>query len=109
MLLGPHLRCAVLFPSGPSQAAHPCRACRVLQEAVEQLAHNSEDGMWIKLGGCHLADSKLKKVGAGHFLEKGPGIHSRHSERACACLQPSLRRRYFSRPQLASLRAELAS
>jgi len=33
-----------------------------LQAAVEQLAHNSEDSMWVKLGGCHLADGKLKKV-----------------------------------------------
>ncbi|KAL4421761.1 hypothetical protein ABPG77_009744 [Micractinium sp. CCAP 211/92] len=35
---------------------------RRFQEAVDQLSHNSEDGMWIKLGGCHLADGKMKKL-----------------------------------------------
>ncbi|EFN51630.1 hypothetical protein CHLNCDRAFT_140055 [Chlorella variabilis] len=31
-------------------------------EAVEVLSHNSEDGMWVKLSGCHLADGKMKKL-----------------------------------------------
>ncbi|KAL4431459.1 hypothetical protein ABPG75_006715 [Micractinium tetrahymenae] len=35
---------------------------RRFQEAVDHLSHNSEDGMWVKLGGCHLADGKLKKL-----------------------------------------------
>lgn len=43
---------------------HVCcsAAPNALQAAIEQLAHNSEDSMWVKLGGCHLADGKLKKV-----------------------------------------------
>ena len=36
--------------------------CLWVQEAVDQLSHNSEESMWVKLSGCHLADSKLKKV-----------------------------------------------
>ena len=36
-----------------------------MQETVELLSHNSEDSMWVKLSWCHLADGKLKKVGAG--------------------------------------------
>ena len=40
----------------------------LFQEAVDQLSHNSEDSMWVKLGGCHLADGKLKKVGAAPAL-----------------------------------------
>ncbi|KAI3424317.1 hypothetical protein D9Q98_009870 [Chlorella vulgaris] len=35
---------------------------RRLQEAVDHLSHNSDDGMWVRLGGCHLADGKLKKI-----------------------------------------------
>lgn len=42
----------------------PTYLCLVQQEAVDQLSHNSEDSMWVKLGACHLADGKMKKVGA---------------------------------------------
>eukprot|EP00887_Chlorella_sp_A99_P008292 scaffold12.g8292.t1 len=31
-------------------------------EALEQVGHNSEESMWVKLEGCHLHDSKAKKL-----------------------------------------------
>jgi hypothetical protein len=47
-----------------SRCHSQCVCFSPVQEAVELLSHNREDGMWVKLDGCHLADAKLKKVGA---------------------------------------------
>lgn len=53
------LACLAVAATLTGGSTHSC----AVQAAVELLAHNSEDSMWVKLGGCHLADGKLKKVG----------------------------------------------
>ena len=74
----------------PAPPLGPYIAC-VLQEAIEQLSHDSEDSMWVKLGGCHLVDGKMKKVcvvvgGGGGEARACPSVLL-----ACApCLLPCI-------------------
>lgn len=62
------LACLAVAATPTGVNTHSC----AMQAAVELLAHNSEESMWVKLGGCHLADGKLKKVGGA----AGGGGHS---------------------------------
>ena len=45
-------------------------SCR-FQEAVELLASDSDDSMWVRLHGAHVPDSKVAKVGAAVSLSGG--------------------------------------
>lgn len=84
--------CAARSPLACSNS-HP-------QEAVELLAHNSEDSMWVRLGGCHLVDGKLKKVRGRVLCPTGKGGcrkqrprrgASRATPRNCSAVHPLAR------------------